>query len=180
MKTIIKIFVTLLLMISATNARELLMIDTSGSVSGNAKEVKEIVRKYLKTSGEVLAFASSPYFVKNENELTFGGGTALSLALKKVQSLGVNYLTIVTDGEANNENESIRIANELKRQGVKICGVYVSNGSAIPKSFKLIADRTYGVSQINKALDVCNDSVKQELIGREAVHKSIQADKYVF
>lgn len=181
MKMLNKYVTTLALLSSVTLANNLLIVDTSGSLSGHEKEVKTIVQKYLKKSGKVLAFSDSPYFIKNEDELNFRGGTALSLALRKVKSENVDFLTIVTDGMPNNEQASIQIASELKQQGIKICGVYVnSNDSKVPNTFNLIADKTFVIKDINKALELCNDSVRNELLGLEAVHKSVEANKYVF
>ena len=180
MKTINKYLTTLVLLSSVAIANNLLVVDTSGSLLGHEKEVQEIVKKYLKKSGKVLAFNSSPYFIKKAEELNFTGGTALSLALEKVKSENVDFLTIITDGLPNNEAKSIEVANELKQQGIKICGVFVSNDSKVPNTFELIADKTFVIKDINKALELCNDSVKNNLLGLEAIHKSVLADKYVF
>ncbi|WP_428739382.1 hypothetical protein [Sulfurimonas sp.] len=179
MEKITKIFVALAFTASASLADDMLIVDTSGSLANKQKEVRAVVNQYLKKSIKVLAFNSSPYFVKHERELNFNGDTALSLALNKVQTENINFLTIVTDGLPNDEEESIKVANRLKQQGVKICAVFISDNSEIPKTFNLIADRSFIISDVNKALDTCSDSVKQEL-GYQAIQKTVELDKYTF
>lgn len=179
MKRVISIVLVALVMLTQLNARDLLMVDTSGSVESNAKELKNIVRKYLRTSKNVLAFNSKPYFVQSENELSFGGSTALSLALKKVQPLGIDFLIVLTDGSPDNPEKSIAMARKLRDSGVTICGVYVSDSLEVPKTFELIADKTFAVNQFNDAVTNCTD-IRQDLMGTEAISKSVDADKYAF
>ncbi len=180
MRRLSKLLTTLALFSSVVLANDILIVDTSGSLSGHQTEVKKIVQKYLKTSGKVLAFNSVPYFIKSESELNFTGSTALSRALEEVKSEDVDFLIIVTDGLPDNETKSIKVANELKQRGVKICGVFVSNTSTVSNTFNLIANKTFMVSDVNKALELCNESVKLELIWEGAIHKSVKADRYVF
>ena len=180
MKRVISIVMVMLLMLTQLNAKDLLVVDTSMSVKSKAQEVKNIVHKYLKGSDKnVLAFSSDPYFIKSEDELVFRGSTALSLALKKIQPLGIDYLIIVTDGSPDNPEEAIVMANKLKDSGVTICGVYVSDTLEVPEAFEKITDKTFAVNQFNQAIAHCTD-IRQDLIGTEAIHKSVDADKYVF
>lgn len=177
---LIKIALILFISISTSMAKDLLIVDTSGSLSANEKEVRSVTHKYLQTNQDVLAFADQPYFIKDESELEFGGGTALSLALERVKTLDVDYLTIISDGVPNNEEEAIRIAKTLKDTGIKICGIYISDTLTVPDTFKIIADRTFAINEIHKALEYCDDSVREELLGTQAQHKVVDGDKYVF
>ena len=179
MKKIINITLAVLVLWTHLSAKDLLMVDTSGSVKSSKEEVKSIVHRYLKQHDNVLAFASKPYFVKSEDDLSFGGGTELSLALKKIQPLGIDFLVIVTDGIPNEPEEAIKIAKELKNSGVTICGIYVSDSLDVPQTFEMIADRTFAVTQFNQAITHCTN-IREDLMGIEAIHKSVNADKYVF
>ena len=162
------------------SAKDLLIVDTSGSVTSHAQEVTEMVRSYLKTHQNVLAFSSKPYFVKSEKDLQFGGSTALSLALDEIEPIGRNfYITIVTDGEPDNNLEAIKAAHKLRKSGVKICAVYVSNNHNVPEVLNAIADKTFSVNQFSKAIYECS-AIKDELIGVEAVHKHVDINKYQF
>ena len=161
-------------------AKELLLVDTSGSVASHTTEVTQMVRNYLKTHRNVLAFSSKPYFVKSEKDLEFGGSTALSLALDEIEPIGSNfYITIVTDGEPDNSTKTIKSAQRLKKLGVKICAVYVNNNFNVPDVLSAIADKTFSVNQFSKAIHECS-AIKDELIGVEAVHKHVDINKYQF
>lgn len=179
MKKIINITLVILVLLTHVSAKDLLLVDTSGSVQSRKEDVKTIVHKYLKKYDNVLAFASKPYFVKSEDDLSFGGGTALSLALKKVQPLGIDFLVIVTDGIPDEPEEAIKIAKELRSSGVTICGVYVSENLDVPATFEMIADKTFAVTQFNQAISHCTN-IRDDLMGIEAIHKSVDADKYIF
>ncbi len=179
MRRVIKYIAIVLSLLMQLEAKDMLLVDTSGSVESNAQEVKDMVHKYLRTNKNVLAFASKPYFVKDEDDLVFGGGTALSLAFAKVESLGVDFLIVVTDGIADNSAKAVAMAKKLKNSGVTICGVYVSESLEIPEEFSKIADKTFAVNQFNKAVKHCTD-IREDLMGREATHKTVDADKYLF
>ena len=179
MKKIIKNMIVVLSILTQLQAKDMLLVDVSGSVKPHAKEVKSMVHKYLKTHTNVLAFASRPYFVKSEDDLEFGGGTALSLALEKVKNLEVDFLIVVTDGIADEPEKAITVAKTLKSEGIVICGVYVSDSLEVPETFEKIADRTFAVNQFNQAVTHCTN-IREDLMGLEATHKSIDADKYLF
>lgn len=179
MKKIIRILLLTLLVWTHLNAKEMLIIDVSGSIEPHAKEVKQMVHQYLENHTMVLAFASKPYFIKNEDELSFEGSTALSLALEKVQSLRMDFITIVTDGSPDNVEKSTAMAKKLKDRGTKICAVYVGEGLKVPKVFSVIADKTFAINQFKLAVSRCTEA-REQLIGIEAMHKSVNIDKFVF
>jgi len=179
MRRVIKCTVLVLSVLMQLQAKDMLLVDTSGSVEPSAQEVKNMVHKYLRTNKNVLAFASKPYFVQEEGDLVFGGGTALSLAFEKVKSMGVDFLIVVTDGMADNPAKAIAMAKKLKNNGVTICGVYVSENLEIPEEFAKIADKTFAVNQFNQAVKHCTD-IREDLMGKEATHKTVDADKYLF
>lgn len=182
MKKILKIVMALCLTINL-NGEDLLLVDTSGSLEGYSTEnkIKQVVRSYLDTSNTVLAFNDDVYMVKSQDDLDFRGGTKLSDALIKVASMDVEYLILLTDGEPNSKTDTLLAFKKLQTNNVKVCSVYISNDSKnVPEVLKQISDQIFVTSQIDQVFELCNSSVRDELIGKTAVIKQVDVNKYVF
>jgi len=179
MNKIINILLLLLVVHSTVAAKDLLLVDVSGSTKSKAQEVRIVVQKYIETGGKVLAFSDNVFEIKHADDLIFNGNTNLSLALEKVKSLNIDYLTIVSDGLPMDEDKSIKIAKELKNSAVTICGIFISDSLVVPTTFKIIANQTYAFSEYSKAIAHCAD-MKFELMGKQAKQKSVDINKYTF
>lgn len=181
MKRTPKILLVAYLATSILFAKDVFLVDTSGSLNkeDTRKEIKKLVKKYLESSNDVIAFSNKTYSVFHENDLKFKGGTELSKALAKATSY--SFVILLTDGVPDSIALTIKEAKNLKSNGTKICSVFISsNKTAVPNVLKTISDKVFSTNQIEKVLELCNSRVKEKLIGSTALKIQIDEHKYDF
>lgn len=161
---------------------EVILLDTSGSLNtpSTVTEISRLTQENLKRGKEIIAFSDDAYRVKKVSDLKFGGGTATSKGLKAVLNTNYRYVVIVTDGESNDNKETIKQAKLLKAKSVKICSVFLtSNGSSIPETLSEISDRVFLSTNVAGAFAMCSDSeVKRQLLGQSAVKKIVDTTHF--
>jgi len=183
MKTIAKTIIIICLTTSFINAGDLLLIDSSGSMDRRSikKPIKEMVKSYLNTSNEVLAFNDDVYTVKDKNDLVFKGGTALSKALEHIYSLDIGYVVLVTDGIPDSETKTLLASKKLREKDVKICSVYLTNSSgSTPTVLEQISNQLFSTNEIDQVFKLCTSAVKKKLISGLAVQKRVDTHKFDF
>lgn len=183
LQKIIKILIALLMIMNISSAKDLLLVDTSGSMNNfkTKESVVQIVDSYLGIREKVLGFNDTVYEVKETKDLKFNGGTNLAKAFNYIYSLDIDYVVLITDGIPSNKLKALRASKKLKEKGVKVCGVYVSKeDTTIPKILEKISDQLFVTSNLNQIFTLCSNSVKNRLLGKTAVKKSVNINKYDF
>ena len=163
------------------NAKDLLLVDFSVSLDtyNTKKQIKSVVKRYLRTSNDILAFNDKVFPILNSENLKFGGGTALSKGLSRATNY--SYIILLTDGIPNDEKATVKEAERLKKQGSKICSVYITNKKkSIPNVLKTISDKVFATREIKQVFELCNSRIKKELIGKTALKIQINPNKYDF
>jgi hypothetical protein len=156
---------------------EVLILDTSGSLSNisTVVEIKKLTERYLIKGKSIIAFNDDSYPVKSINDLRFGGGTATAKALESVLNANYRYVVIVTDGDSNDNDATIKQANLLKAKGIKICSVFLSSsGANIPETLVKISDKVFLSKDVAGAFSMCSSSkIKEQILGTSAVIKIV-------
>ncbi len=161
-----KTLITLAVATSLAFAGDLLLLDTSGSLSTPAvqSEIKDIAQHNLDKNQDVLGFSDNVYAVNTVEDVVFGGGTNLSAALSQANALNYDYVVLVTDGEPNNEMKTLHEANLLKENGVKICSVFISVDNRVPLVLAKISDEIFYTQDIKESLNLCSNAVRDRLL----------------
>ena len=175
------IVVTLILLSSLYAKDDVLLLDTSGSMSNTkvVSTVKKLTQEYLDKGKSIVAFNDTAYTVHSVDDLNFDGGTAMSKALKSVNTKQYRFVVIITDGEADNSEATIHEAKLLHEQNIKICSVYLSASSAsIPDVLFNISDQVFQSSNIKAAFQMCSGEVRKKLLGIGAVKKTVNPSRF--
>jgi hypothetical protein len=163
------------------SGKELLLIDTSGSMRTDRamSGVKKIVKEYqLTQQGTIWGFNSDLYTVNSISDLDFTGGTVLSVPLQKAYDEKYKFITIVSDGEPLSIHNTKLAAKSLRTNGVKICSVYITADNKVPPILKEMSDAVFSTSDITKVFELCSETVKSSLLGRSAVKKQINNSQF--
>ena len=171
-----KIVMGLLLSCFLNASEDVLLLDTSGSLSNPATvtEIKNLTQKYLSRGKSIIAFGDDTYAVHKVSDLHFGGGTATSKGLKAALDGNYKFIVLITDGDSDNDGETIVQANLLKAKHVKICSVFLSNSTSnIPITLSKISDKVFLSENISGAFEMCSDEVRHELLGKGAIKRIV-------
>lgn len=179
---ITKILGVLLFCSNLASNDTLVVVDTSGSLDYDVakKEISKIVDSYLKESVPIIAFNSSVYDIKTVNDLNFGGGTDLAEAYEKTLTFPfTKFVITITDGRPNNDNDTLFYAQELKKRGIKLCTIFLSNKEDTPPNvLKKFSDKIFVTNEFSKVRKLCSNQVKNKLLGLDAVKKSFNENQY--
>lgn len=149
-----------------------MVLDSSGSMKGNEKQMKVSIKKALQKNVNAIGFGSYVYTIKNENDYHLNGSTGLSLTLDHIDKNfpHTKYIIIASGGAPNDSMAVKKISDKIKKKGIKICSSYIGGGQ-IPSILKDISDITF-ISNVNLAIDKCSSKrVKQKLMGTAVVKK---------
>ncbi len=175
------IVITLVLFGSLYANNDVLILDTSGSMSNTkvVATVKRLTQEYLNKGKSIIAFNDTAYAVHSVDDLNFDGGTATSKALKSVNTKQYRFVVLLTDGDSDNSEATIHEAKLLHEQNVKICSVYLSASSAsIPDVLLKISDQVFQSTNINAAFKMCSGEVRKKLLGIGAVKKTVNPSRF--
>ena len=161
-----KSLVISILLSSLVFADDILLLDTSGSLSTPQvqKEITDIARIHIDLGKDVLGFSDNVYPIDSLQDVKFGGNTNLSAGLKEAYASNYDYVVLVTDGEPNSNEKTIQEAKLLKESGVKICSVFISDQSRVPLVLAKISDEIFFTSDIKESLKLCNADVRERLL----------------
>ena len=177
-----KIMLTTLILLGSLYAQDdVLLLDTSGSMSNTkvVTTVKKLTQEYLDKGKSIVAFNDTAYTVHSVDDLNFDGGTAMSKALKSVNTKQYRFVVLLTDGDADNSEATIHEATLLHEQNIKICSVYLSASSdSIPDVLLKISDQVFQSSNITAAFQMCSGEVKKKLLGIGAVKKTVNPSRF--
>lgn len=173
---LVKLLIVVLLF--AQNENEIVLVDMSGSMGTEIiiKSIKKVVAEYLKNGARVYGFNANIKQINTIDEIIMRGGTNLLNALELIESKHkqLKYLILITDAKVNESNAILSVSNEMKKNGVKICSIYLSqNSSKVPKILLDISEELFETNNINSAFKRCKLKIREF---REEHAKKIDVD----
>jgi len=161
----------------------LLVLDSSGSMSGNESYMKATISKNLKKGIDIAGFGSSWYNINKPDDYHINGSTALGKVLKAInddKNANFNYIIISTDGHPDNVDLVREQAKILKDSGSKICSTYIAPiNTPIPQILHDISSAVF-LSDVENSVSKCQGEMQEQILGHTATQKTIDVNQFAF
>lgn len=171
-----KVMIIILLLEAVLFARTALMIDVSSSMdtNGNKEKIEQVIKKYRSShEHDVYTFSNSVTKVDSSYNITFGGGTSISNAIKHISlQKDITLMFLLTDGQPSSKQATLNAFDESKKR-LKICTIFLSNNSTIPQVLDDISSKVFSVYQIDQAFENC-ERVKYKMLNELIIENKEQ------
>lgn len=136
---------------SLLEAGVVILVDTSGSMSGQEQALSEAINWLTERVRNYRVYSFGCGIKELENEtIQTGCGTPMAHALHKAQEVGKEVVFLLSDGVPDSITDTNQAAQNLRQSGVKLCSIYVgdkSDGGAV--LLKSLSDEFTTIGMLN-------------------------------